>query len=209
MEMSPWIQTNKQLESENRASQQIDKGLLDCWLSQLSFTPTHCLSQKSETLRVNFWPGDCGAIGSFYYNREVSKKIVPLPPLSRRSTPSSRRSPPSNGHGHGHVGHGHGYAGHGHVGHCTSSYSTWIKICMWNWEEARSLVGNTHNGCSEPGVMEPQSSATYQTPCTPHLTMQMKDKKCQKLVHNRCARCNLCNFFNIWSFHNTFTYFYK
>ena len=35
MEMLPW-QTNNQPESENRASQQIDKGLLDCWLLQFT-----------------------------------------------------------------------------------------------------------------------------------------------------------------------------
>ena len=34
MEMLPWRQTDNQPESENKASQQIDKGLLDCWLSQ-------------------------------------------------------------------------------------------------------------------------------------------------------------------------------
>ena len=34
--MLPWRQTNNQPESENRASQQIDNGLLDCWLSQFT-----------------------------------------------------------------------------------------------------------------------------------------------------------------------------
>ena len=29
------------------------------------------------------------------------------------------------------------------------------------------------------------------------------EKKYQKLVHNRCARCNLCNLSNTWHFYNT------
>ena len=44
--------------------------------------------------------------------------------------------------------------------------------------------------------------------CYPHLKgVRLKHtfKKYQKLVHNRCARWNLCNLYNTWHFHKTLT----
>ena len=68
----------------------------------------------------------------------------------------------------------------------------------------------THDGestCPPPKSL--QRSAKHEGEFWPVSSVMIPDQyqrdKLEKLVHNRCARCNLCNIYTTWHFDKTFT----
>ena len=57
-----------------------------------------------------------------------------------------------------------------------------------------------HKRCKQGELKDGNNNDTDWT-CTEIVLMK---KKYQKLVHNRCARCNPCNLYNKWHFYKTF-----
>ena len=97
--------------------------------------------------------------------------------------------------------------------------NTWI----WGRRDPRPLtIAHSRPACSSAEVFSHRPGRTplihRNTPIKNNYFFLMKSfwncrcsstillkKKYQKLVHNRCARCNLCNHYNTWHFYNDIT----